>query len=146
MLSMVTVQWKGGMAFESTPESGCTFTMDAYPEVGGQNLGPTPVEALLSSLAACTGMDVISILQKKRQEVSSYRIEVSGVRMLEGAFPRPFTGIKVIHFLTGPNLDPVAVARAIELSDEKYCTVAATLRANPVMISEFVIEQSVVGE
>ncbi|HEY0868043.1 MAG TPA: OsmC family protein, partial [Fimbriimonas sp.] len=73
---MVTVEWTGGMAFEATPPSGNKFVMDAIPEFGGSNLGPTPLEALLASVAACSAMDVVSVLTKKRQKVLSYRIEV----------------------------------------------------------------------
>ena len=78
--NMVTVNWTGNMAFEADPPSGNRFVMDAYPESGGEGKGPTPLEAFMSSLAACTAMDVISILRKKRQDVTSYRIEVDGVR------------------------------------------------------------------
>jgi putative redox protein len=124
----VSVVWKGGMAFESTPPSGQVFTMDAYPDSGGQGLGPTPVEALLSSIAACTAMDVISILQKKQQKVTSYKIEVTWDRGPEGVWPRPITAVRVRHIFEGENIDEAAAARSIQLSDEKYCTVAATLR------------------
>ena len=119
------------MAFEVSPPSGNTFMLDSHPEFGGGNKGPTPVEALLGALAACTAMDVISILQKKRQDVTSYRIEVEGVRPPTGEYPRPFNSISLKHILSGPDLDPEAVARAIQLSDEKYCSVMATLRMGP---------------
>jgi putative redox protein len=137
---MVTVNWLGNMAFEATPESGNKFCMDAYPEVGGENKGPTPVEALLGAVAACTAMDVVSILRKKQQSVTSYRIEVTGERSEEGVFPRPFVQISVKHILSGDPLDPVAVERAIHLSDEKYCTVVATLRTQPKVEVSFEIE------
>lgn len=137
---MVKVEWKGKMAFEAVPPSGNAFVMDAYPAVGGESGGPTPVEALLSSLAACSAMDVISILQKKQQEVTGYRVEIAGDRIPEGTWPRPFTRIVIRHIVSGINIDPVAVKRAVELSDEKYCTVIATLRNSPDIVSEFVIE------
>ncbi len=128
------------MAFESTAPSGAKFVMDAYPEVGGDNRGQSPVEALLSSAAACMAMDVISILHKKQQVVTSYEIEVDGERASEGEWPRPFRSITIKHSLKGDNLDPIAVARAIELSDQKYCTVVATLRSAPTVTSEWTIE------
>lgn len=137
---MVSVEWKGGMAFEAHPPSGNRFTMDAIPEVGGENLGPTPVEALCASVAACSAMDVISILQKKKQTVSGYRIEVEWTRGPEGVYPRPITSMVVRHIVTGANIDPAAVARAVELSDTKYCTVVSTLRSAPAIVSEFRIE------
>jgi len=105
--------------------------MDAYPESGGQDLGPTPLEAFLASAAACTAMDVISILEKKRQKVASYRVEIDGERSEPDVYPRPYLCLTLRHIVEGENLDPDAVARAVALSDEKYCTVVATLRANP---------------
>lgn len=140
---MVSVEWKGGMAFEANPPSGNRFVMDAIPEVGGENLGPTPVEALCASVAACSAMDVISILQKKKQIVDAYRIEVEWTRGPEGVYPRPITSMVVRHIVHGSNIDPAAVARAVELSDTKYCTVVSTLRSAPAIISEFRIEAPV---
>jgi putative redox protein len=130
---MVTVTWQGNMAFEVNPPSGNKITLDAIPEVGGENKGPTPVEALLGSIAACTAMDVISILRKKKQVVTSYTIEVTGERTEEGVYPRLFTSFTVKHILEGENLDPAAVARSVQLSDEKYCTVVSTLRLGPTV-------------
>ncbi|MCX7800814.1 MAG: OsmC family protein [Fimbriimonadales bacterium] len=138
---MVRVDWKGNMAFEATPPSGVKFVMDAYPESGGGNLGPTPLEAMLSSVAACSAMDVISILRKKKQNVTEYRVEVEGERGPEGQYPRPFLSLTVRHIVKGENLDPAAVARAVELSDSKYCTVISTLRAAPKIESVWEIEQ-----
>lgn len=139
---MVSVEWKGGMAFEANPPSGNRFVMDAIPEVGGEDLGPTPVEALCASVAACSAMDVISILQKKKQTVTAYRIEVEWTRGPEGVYPRPITSMIVRHIVAGDNVDPVAVARAVELSDSKYCTVVSTLRSAPAITSEYRIEAS----
>ncbi len=138
----MNVTWKGGMAFEATGDTGNPFVMDAYPESGGNGLGPTPVEALMGSLAACSAMDVISILRKKQQTVTSYRLEVTGERTEEGVYPRPFKWLKVTHIVEGPDLDEAAVARAVQLSDEKYCAVAATLRAAPEVISEYRVKQT----
>lgn len=136
----MNVVWKGDMAFEATGNSGQSFTMDAYAESGGHNSGPTPVEALLGSLAACSAMDVVSILKKKKQVVTSYRIEVSGERTPEGEWPRPFKSITIKHIISGENLEDSAVARSIQLSDEKYCTVVATLRAAPEITTTYEIK------
>lgn len=137
----VSMQWKGGMAFEGQTKTGVTYTMDAYPESGGQGLGPTPVEAMMSALAACSAMDVLSILRKKRQEVTSYRVEVEAHRDVpEGQYPRPFSRITVKHIVSGPNLDAGAVDRAVELSDSKYCSVATTLRLGPQIAMIGVVE------
>ena len=136
---MVQVDWKGGMAFEARAESGLGFSMDAYPE-DGLGTGVTPMEALLGSLAACGAMDVISILEKKRQVVTSYRIEVEGERVPPGTWPRPYVSITVRHILTGVDLDAAAVERSVQLSDEKYCSVLATLRTGPKIVSEWRID------
>lgn len=137
---MVEVNWKGDMVFEAVPPTGRRFTMDAYPDEGSESVGPTPVEALLSAIAGCTAMDVISILKKKKQVVTSYRLEVDGERGPENVYPRPFLSITVRHILKGENLDPAAVNRSIELSDEKYCTVMATIRQRPRITTEWRIE------
>lgn len=130
------------MAFEAFSPSGNAFTMDATPEVGGKNLGPTPVEALCASVAGCSAMDVISVLTKKKQTVTAYRIEVEWTRGPDGVFPRPVTSMVIRHVVSGPDLDPAAVARAVQLSDEKYCTVISTLRTAPPIRSEFLIVDS----
>ncbi len=137
---LTTVNWKGGMAFEAMPPSGNALLMDAGPDDGGNSSGPSPVETLLAAVAGCSAMDVIMILQKKRQKVTSYRVEVDGERIPPGTYPRPFTSITIRHIVTGENIDPEAVCRAVELSDEKYCTVITTLRAAPEVKSEFVVE------
>lgn len=129
------------MAFEATPPTGNKFVMDSLPETGGTSKGPSPVEALLGAAAACSAMDVMSIMAKKRQVVTSYRVEIEGERDQAGQWPRPFLSIKLRHIIKGENIDPVAMARSVELSDEKYCTVLATLRAAPKIESEWVIEE-----
>jgi len=128
---MVTVQWKGGRAFEATPPTGNRFVMDAYPDSGGQNLGPTPLEAFLAAAAACTAMDVVSILEKKRQKVTAYQVEIDGERSEPGVYPRPYVSMTIRHIVEGEDVDPEAVDRAVALSEEKYCTVVATLHAHP---------------
>lgn len=97
----------------------------------------TPMELLLIALGSCTGVDVISILKKKRQKVTSYRIEVSGDRRAE--FPRSYTRMNVKHIISGHGVFEKAVAGAIELSDKKYCSVAATLRGSAEIVSSYEI-------
>jgi putative redox protein len=101
---------------------------------------PSPVELLLVALGSCTATDVASILSKKRQRVTNYVVEVSGVRRDE--HPRSYTSMKVHHILTGKSISAKAVADAIELSDTKYCSVAATLRpAVEIQTSFEIIEE-----
>jgi len=97
----------------------------------------TPMELLLIALGSCTGVDVISILKKKRQKVTSYRIEVSGDRREE--FPRSYTRMNVRHIISGRGVSEQAVASAIELSDKKYCSVAATLRGSAEIVTSYEI-------
>ena len=120
-----TVTLASGMAFDATSGSGHTIRMDAAPDHGGQDSAASPMEMLLVSLGGCTGMDVISILRKMRQEVTAYRVEVCGTRRDE--HPRIFTAIEVEHVVSGPKLDPKQIARAVELSSERYCSVSAML-------------------
>jgi len=96
-----------------------------------------PMELLLLALGGCTGVDVISILQKKRQHVTDYRIEVSGERREE--HPRAYTRMFVKHIVRGRHVSEKALADAIELSDTKYCSVAATLRGTAEIITSYEI-------
>ena len=90
------------------------------------------MEGLLSSLAACMAMDVVSILQKKRQNVTFYRVEVEADRKPRGEWPRPFEAIRIRHIVNA-GVDEAALKRAIELSEEKYCSVTATLNFGPTI-------------
>ena len=138
---MVQLEWNGKVGFQVTPPSGARFNLDLPTSLGGDGAGPTPTEALLAAIAGCTAFDVVSILEKKRQTVTNYRIEIDGQKAPEGEYPRPFLKIQVKHILSGESLDPEAVARAIELSDTKYCSVMATLRQMPEITSTWEIEE-----
>jgi len=98
---------------------------------------PSPVELLLVALGSCTATDVASILKKKRQQITSYTVEISGERRSE--YPRSYTSMKVHHILTGRSISPGAVAHAIELSETKYCSVSDTLRPKVEIQSTFEI-------
>ncbi len=134
------LDWKGGLAFEAAAESGATLRFDASPEHGGRNEGPTPGDALLAAAGACAAMDVLSILVKKGQRVTSYRVEVEGNRREAGDWPRPVEAVRIRHILRGVELDDHAVARAVELTDEKYCVVVATLRPTAHVTMTYTIE------
>lgn len=139
-MEKVTVNWKGDMAFESKTPSGAHFVMDTYPEEGQVGQGPTPFEAFVTSAAACSAIDVMLVLNKRRQKVDSYRIEVEYERTEPGVYPRPITKMIIKHIVKGENIDEAAVAQAVKLSDEKYCSVVATLRAAPQVESVWSIE------
>jgi putative redox protein len=129
-----TVQYAGDGFFVGTPPSGHAQVMDSK---GDRHAAPTPVELLLVSVAACTAMDVQSILEKKRQDVTAYTVEVRGTRVED--HPRKFTTFNVHHIVHGRNVSEKAVADAVELSDTKYCSVAATVRPTATITTSFEI-------
>ena len=118
-----------GMSFNATTGSGHSIVLDD----GRGNTGARPVELLLVGQAGCTGMDVISILRKKRVEITSYAVSVTAEQR-EGVHPAIYTRADVVHEIEGPAIDEPAVRRAIELSATKYCSVAAMLSAGTVEI------------
>ena len=125
----IVVDWQGGMKFQSKGPTGLGIVLDSSPEFGGEHAGPAPVEVLMASCAACAGMDVVSMLKKSRQEISSYKIKVHIDRTPDGEYPRKITMMKIEHVLSGESLDQSAVQRAVKLSDEKYCQVIANMRS-----------------
>jgi putative redox protein len=99
--------------------------------------GPNPVQTVLAALGACSAMDVISILRKKRQRVTGYEVHLQGERRAE--HPRIFTRIEVVHLVHGHDLSADAIAEAIRLSDTKYCSVNGMLQASAEIVSRFEI-------
>lgn len=122
---MAVVKWVDGYKFAGTCDSGHSLVLDAAEEAGGKDEGARPLELLLVALGACSGMDVISILQKQSQIVRSFEIRVSGTRRED--YPKYYTKIQVEYALTGHNLDQAKAKRAVELSEQKYCSVYAML-------------------
>ena len=121
-----TVRWANGMRFVGTPESGARITLDALAEHGGSGQGPSPMETVLLALGGCTGMDVVSILQKMRAPLEGLEIRIAADRA--DTHPKVFTRITLEYVFSGPDLQPDQVKRAVELSQEKYCSVSAMLR------------------
>jgi putative redox protein len=132
--------WKGDMTFESEGRKDFGVVLDSRPEVGGEHKGFTPTELLLVSLAGCTGMDVLSILKKKRQDVQGFEVITRGKRGEE--HPRVYTEIQVEYVVRGRNIDPKAVERSIFLSEEKYCPVGNMLNKASRIISTYRIEEA----
>jgi len=128
----VTVQWNGDKEFIASAPDGTTVRMSPT--------GLTPTEMVLVGLAGCTGMDVIDILHKKRQPVKSLELRVTGEQAEE--HPHRFTHISITYVLKGEGLEAAAVQRAIELSETKYCSVAATLRGITAIETRFEIDSS----
>lgn len=126
MIKEIQMQWLEDMAFESQLD-GHRLMLDADENVGGKDRGPRPKGLLLVSLAGCTAMDVISILKKMREPVSWFNLKVSGD--LSEEHPKKYISFKVIYqFKKSDGLNPQNVQKAIELSQNKYCGVSATLR------------------
>src|SRR5215208_7114941 len=128
------LRFAGDEAFVGESPSGhAIVTSFAHDKV----TAPTPMELLLIALGGCAGADVQSILEKKRQSVTAYEIEVRGERRAE--HPRIYTSLEVIHYVRGHNIDPNAVAHAVELSETKYCSVSAMLSQAATLTMRFEI-------
>jgi putative redox protein len=128
------VRFAGDDLFVAVSASGHALAVETEP---ARSRAATPMELLLLALGSCTGVDVVSILRKKRERVTGYHVELRGERRAE--HPRSYTRIEVRHVLRGRNLSERAVAQAIELSDTKYCSVAATLRPAAEIVSSYEI-------
>jgi putative redox protein len=137
MEKQISVVWKGDMAFEAQIDN-YSVMMDATPAVGGKNLGPTPKPLLMASLGGCTGMDVVSLAKKMRQEVESLEIILKGT--LTDEHPMNYQAIHLIYLFTGKNLDIEKLQKAVDLSQEKYCGVSETLRRAMKITYEIVIQ------
>ncbi len=124
-MTKAKVKWAGGMQFVGQSGTGHAIVMDAHPDFGGENSGMRPMELLLVGLGGCSGMDIVSILKKKKQDVRGVEINVQGKQADD--YPKRFTEIEIEFIVTGKNLSEDAVKRAIQLSMEKYCSVKATL-------------------
>ena len=128
------IRYAGDEFFIATTPSGHSQVLDPK---GDRRSAASPLERLLISVAACTAVDVISILEKKRQDVSDYRVEISGERRDE--HPRGFTKFLVHHIVYGRSVSEKAVADAVRLSDTKYCSVAYTVRPTAEIETSFEI-------
>jgi putative redox protein len=131
----VLAVWRGGTAFELSGASGHTALTD-----GDSQQAMSPMELLLGSLVGCAAADVISILQKKRQAVNSLEARVHGLRCEE--HPRVYTDIAVHFTVTGQQVDPEAVRRALELTRTKYCSVSAMLAERARLVFDFEIREA----
>lgn len=129
-----SIRFAGDEYFIATSPSGHSQILDTK---GSRRTAASPVELLMMSLAACTAADVISILKKKRQDVTDYFVEVGGTRREE--HPRGFTSFHVHHIVHGRSVSEKAVADAISLSEEKYCSVAYTVKPAAKVTTSFEI-------
>ena len=126
-----TVRWHDGMSFVAETGSGHLVAMDGSPEAGGRNLAPRPMELVLAGAGGCTAFDVVMILKRGRQEVAGCEVKLTAERA--EADPKVFTRINLHFVVTGKDLKPEAVERAIQLSAEKYCSASIMLGKTAVM-------------
>ena len=127
-IKSVALRHEGGMRFHAEPSSGHPIDFDDR----SSNQGGSPVETVLSALAACTAMDVVSIAGKKRQQVDTYEVQVVGLQRDE--YPQIYTEITVTHAFVGRDLSEAGIQRCIELSAAKYCPVNAMLSAGATTV------------
>jgi putative redox protein len=135
----VRVRWAGKRQFVAWDKAGHGVVMDAPALYGGEGTGARPLEVFLYGLAACTAMDVVSILEKKRQDFSDLEIEVAATQR-EDEYPKIYTRIEMVYVVSGRDVSPEAVARAIELSEEKYCSVRGMLGPQVEIVTGYRIE------
>jgi putative redox protein len=121
------LEWKTNYQLEARNEKGLSVKFDAPITHGGEETALSPMENVLASLAACSSFHVLTILKKKRQKISSYTVEATAERREEPP-PRVFTKIHLKYIVKGQNIDPEAVKKAIQLSEEKYCSVGGMLK------------------
>jgi putative redox protein len=135
----IVLNWKKNFRFEAKNEKGLSVNFDAPAKYGGEDTAPTPMETVLASLAGCTSFDVITILKKKRQNISHYSVETEAEMNDEP--PEVFTKIHLKYIVEGKNISKDAVERAIQLSYDKYCSVGAMLKKTAVITTSYEIKQ-----
>ncbi len=140
MTHIVNTRWKGNMAFDSQIDTH-TLRIDAPKEIG-RDSGPSPKKLLLSSLAGCTGMDVVSLLQKMRINFTDFEILIDADLTTE--HPKVYSEIRMVYKIFGSDLNKEKIQKAVDLSQEKYCGVSAMLKKNsPIKYSVELVEVSI---
>lgn len=134
-----SISWKGNMAFEADV-NGHKIMLDATDEVGGENLGPRPKPLMLTALAGCTGMDVVSILKKMRVELDDLKITVDGDVTEE--HPKHFNKMVVTYEFWGKDLPKEKIEKAVGLSEERYCGVSFVYKQTMPVESKIIIHES----
>lgn len=137
MKRQVRMTWAGGRRFTGVDSFGNDITTDISKESGGQESGHSPAELLLFGLAGCTGVDVVSIMDKMRQPLESLEVEI--IAHNNDEHPKAFTSFEVKFIARGRGIDPERLARAIQLSEEKYCIVSHTFKSNATVTTSYEI-------
>lgn len=135
-----TLKWHDGLKFTATADSNHEIILDSDPSVGGTDQGSRPMELILEGLAGCTAMDVISIMRKKRQAVTRFEVTAHAERAED--HPKVFTAVTIKYTFWGKDIDPKAVERSIELSEQIYCPAQAMLsQVAPITLTYEIIEE-----
>jgi putative redox protein len=135
----VRIKWIEQVSFLAETESGHSIVMDGAPDGGGRNLAPRPMETMLAGTGGCTAYDVVVILRKARQNITDCTVEVEADRAAQD--PKVFTRIHFHFIVTGLGVDPNHVARAIELSADKYCSASIMLAKTAEVTHDFEIRE-----
>ncbi len=125
-----TVQWGGDVRFSATSETGHNIEMDGPAQYGGNNVGVRPMELVLIGIGGCTTFDVVQILRKGRQDITDCCVKISALRAYHE--PKVFTDVHVQFIVTGHNLNPIKVKRAIDLSSQQYCSASIMMQRGGV--------------
>lgn len=138
----VSVKWIDGVSFVGESQSGHAVVLDGAPENGGRNIGMRPMEMLLIGMGGCTSFDVVAILKKARQPIVHCVAEIDATRADE--IPKVFTKIHIHFVVTGDQLNPVQVERAIKLSAEKYCSASIMLGKSVEITHDYEIKPATI--
>jgi len=136
----VKVKWIDGLRFVANDDKGHSVVMDVLKEHGGEGSGFGPMQLLLAAFGGCTGLDVVEMMRKQRQKLEGLEITVSGERVSEP--PRVYDKVHVEYKLKGKDLQEKAVKRATQLSQDKYCSVGATLKGKAKITYDHIIQQT----
>jgi putative redox protein len=134
------VKWTDNVQFVAEVGSGHAMVIDGAPDYGGRNTGARPMELVLAGAASCTAFDVILMLQKSRQAVTSFSVEADATRA--DIDPKVFTEIKLTFRVAGKGVDAKAVERAVKLSKEKYCSATAMLGSTAEISTEIIVTEA----
>jgi len=136
-----SVKWiDGGMSFLAETGSGHTLVMDGAPDAGGRNLGPRPMETVLAGTGGCAAFDVVLILKRGRHKISGCEVKLTAERA--DTDPKVFTKIHMHFIVTGVELKPTVVERAVALSHDKYCSASAMLAKTAIITHDFEIVET----
>ena len=136
----ISMDWKKGLKFTGQSRFGHEISTDGAKKVGGAEEGYQPMELLLFGLAGCTGIDVVMIAKKMRQDITDFKIEIDGEQKEE--HPRAFIKAHINYLFKGKNLDPALIEKAINLSEERYCSVSASMKDVVEITHSFKIEEN----